>query len=105
MCSYIKPLLLALAIGICITIFHGTALATTSPCDTRDNLVALLADKYNEHRTASGVTNNGGLVEVFESRDGSTWKILLSNPQGFACVVAAGEAWKSKSLEPAGQAS
>jgi hypothetical protein len=43
---------------------------------------------------ALGVTANGGLLEVLTAKDGSTWTIILSTPQGLTCMTAAGEGWR-----------
>ena len=32
-------------------------------------------------------------MEVLTSPDGGTWTIIVTTPQGFACLVAAGEGW------------
>lgn len=71
-------------------------------CNTHDNVVALLAGKYQEHIVALGVTNVGGLVEVFESKDGATWTITVTSPHGQTCLVAAGEGWRKLDVKPEG---
>ncbi len=72
-------------------------------CRTRDRVVALLAEEYKEAQVAIGVTNSGGLVEVFAAADGSTWTIVVTSPRGMSCVVTAGEGWHAlewKTEEP-----
>ncbi len=41
-----------------------------------------------------GVTNKGALVEVLTTKDGLTWTIIVSIPNGLACLVAAGVGWR-----------
>jgi len=44
---------------------------------------------------ALGVTNNGGLVEVLSTNEGTTWSIIVTAPDGKSCLVAAGEGWRA----------
>ena len=64
-------------------------------CNERDNVLALLAKKYQETPIAAGVTNTGGLVEVLTDTKGGTWTIIVTTPQGMSCLVAAGEGWRN----------
>ena len=70
--------------------------AAQSACSPRTDVVGHLAKKYGEAPVAIGVTNKGGLVEVLTSNDGNTWTIIVSQPNGTSCMVAAGEGWRSK---------
>ena len=64
-------------------------------CDERTKVLGHLATKYREAPVAIGVTSAGGLVEVLSTGDGNTWTIIVSNPNGVACLVAAGEGWRA----------
>ena len=92
---------LALSAGI---VALATSTATAQPkCDARDSVVKHLASKYKENPVAIGVTNSGGLVEVLSTKNGTTWTIIVTTPQGMSCLVAAGEGWRNKAqlaLEP-----
>ena len=75
--------------------FSPSAMAQGQPpCDERDNVLALLAKKYQETPIAAGVTNTGGLVEVLTDMKGGTWTIIVTTPGGLSCLVAAGEGWR-----------
>ncbi len=65
------------------------------PCNQRDDVLGHLAQKYQELPVAVGVINRGGLVEVLSTGDGKTWTIIISSPDGQACMVAAGEEWRA----------
>ncbi len=65
------------------------------PCNQRDDVLGHLAQKYREVPVAIGVTNRGGLLEVLSTSDGNTWTIIISSPDGKACMVAAGEGWRA----------
>ena len=40
-----------------------------------------------------GLASNGSIVELTKS-DKGTWTILLTNPRGVTCLIAAGEYWE-----------
>ncbi len=73
--------------------------AAQSACSPRSDVIGHLAKKYGEAPVAIGVTNKGGLVEVLTSGDGDTWTIIVSMPNGNACMVAAGEGWRTKDYD------
>ena len=69
--------------------------AQAQQCDQRARVIGHLAQKYKEAPVAIGVTSTGGMVEVLTTGDGGTWTIILSNPNGTSCLVAAGEGWRA----------
>lgn len=77
------------------TTARAQTLAQAQQCDQRAKVIGHLAQKYQEAPVAIGVTTSGGIVEVLTSGDGSTWTIILSNPNGTSCLVAAGEGWRA----------
>lgn len=87
-----------LALSACLALIAHTAAAQTQQgrpqCNDRKQVLDLLAKKYKEAPVASGVTNNGGLVEVLSDAKGGTWTIIVTTPQGVSCLVAAGEGWR-----------
>ena len=91
----------SIQIGIATAIAMALMLATVNPswgqasCLPRSEALAQLAKKYGEVQVAIGVTNKGGLIEVLTSSGGNTWTILVSNPNGTSCLVAAGEGWRT----------
>lgn len=66
---------------------------TESVCAEREALMTSLSREYSEAPNAVGLANNGSVVELLTSRDGRTWTLLMTRPDGTSCVVAAGEAW------------
>ena len=75
--------------------------AAQSTCNPRTEVLGHLAKKYGEAPVAIGVTNKGGLVEVLTTGDGNTWTIIVSQPNGTSCMVAAGEGWRTKDYDAA----
>ena len=64
-------------------------------CGFRDNVLAQLASKYGEQPIGRGVAGTGGLIEVLTSGDGKTWTIIVTRPDGWACLVAEGQGWRT----------
>ena len=56
--------------------------------------MSLLGTKHQEATKAIGVTNSGGLLELFSTEDGSTWTLIVTSPDGCAYLVAAGTDWR-----------
>ncbi len=91
----------SLALGVGFALVTSTAMAQPQ-CNERDNVLELLAKKYQETPIAAGVTNTGGLVEVLTDMKSGTWTIIVTTPQGVSCVVAAGDGWRSRTRTPEG---
>lgn len=64
-----------------------------STCDVRKTLVAKLDTGYGEQPIAVGLASTGHVVEVLISVNGS-WTILITRPDGVACIAAVGEDWE-----------
>ncbi len=74
---------------------HAQTQSQTQSCDQRASVIGRLAEQYREAPVAIGVTSTGGMVEVLTTGDGGTWTIIVSNPNGTSCLVAAGEGWRA----------
>lgn len=72
----------------------AAASAADLVCAERETLLASLSKEFEEAPRELGLANNGTLVELLTTRDGSTWTMLMTRPDGTACVIAAGEAWE-----------
>lgn len=62
-------------------------------CGDRTSLLKQLEGSYKELPISMGLAANGSVVEVTRS-DKGTWSILLTNPTGVTCLMAAGEHWE-----------
>lgn len=84
--------------------FVQPATAQQPACTKRADVIGHLANKYSEAPVAIGLANNGGVIEVLSSHAGDSWTIIITMPNGTACMVAAGESWelvpKVAKLEP-----
>ncbi len=74
---------------------HAQTQSETLLCDQRASIIGRMAEKYREAPVAIGVTSTGSIVEVLTTRDGTTWTIIVSNPNGTSCLIAAGEGWRA----------
>ncbi|MGE0162634.1 MAG: hypothetical protein AB7S71_05795 [Dongiaceae bacterium] len=71
-----------------------TATAAQEICGARADLLEELTKRYHEAPAAVGLANSGVLVEVLTADNGSTWTIIVSQPNGTSCLVAAGKEWQ-----------
>ena len=70
-------------------------------CGPHTDVIKALGDKFHETPAATALTSAGTLLEVLTARDGSTWTIIVSRPDGLSCIVAAGENWQDKANQAA----
>ncbi len=87
-----------LAVGA-LPLGSGPASAQGAPaaCGARDGLLSQLESKYGEVPVAIGVTGGvrgGQLIELLTAKDGMTWTLILTTPQGLSCLIASGEGWR-----------
>lgn len=71
--------------------------AGASVCLERKMLVSYLAERFSEKPRALGLVQSSNVMEVYVSGNG-TWTIVVTNPQGLACIVAAGDTWEDVQL-------
>lgn len=86
-----------IAVSTTVAALIFPALATASPllCGERDDVLTKLASNYHEEPVSVALTSDGQLLEVLKSEK-MTWSILITNPNGVTCLVAAGESWQDK---------
>lgn len=63
-------------------------------CAARSDIVKSLQQEYEETPNAMGMSDSGAVIEVLSARDGKTWTILMTTPDGTSCVIATGEMWE-----------
>ena len=62
-------------------------------CGERRAVVQNLEQTYSEAPVSIGLASNGAVIEVLASPSGS-FTIILTQPTGLTCVMAAGENWE-----------
>ncbi len=81
----------ALALGLLV---HTAAAVRAQPvCMPHDELTERLYATFAEVPAANAIANNGALVELFASRDRSSWTLAMTRPGGMSCVLVAGQEW------------
>ncbi len=89
---------LFLSIAVAMLLLAGAAFmahpaAAQQAGRPRAEVVKVLGDRYAEESVGLGIAQNGGVIELFISKDGATWTIVLTMPNGLSQVIAAGESW------------
>jgi hypothetical protein len=84
----------AAVVLIAMSAIPVAAAPASPPCAPRPELLKQLAKQFHEEPAALGLTSNGSLIEVLTSDDGSTWTIMITQPKGPSCLVAAGASWE-----------
>lgn len=69
--------------------------AQAANCAKRAEIVNRLGTTYGETRQSVGLGQNNAVVEVFASDTTGTWTIIVTMPNGMACLVASGESWET----------
>lgn len=84
------PIALAAALPAAAVPFEA---ARGAVCGERAAVVERLRDAYGETRRAYGLQRGASVIEVYASDATGSWTILVTTPDGVACLVAAGESW------------
>lgn len=93
------PKILLLRAAIAAALAYATPIAeaqTRSACAERTTVVERLAEKYGETLQSMGLHRNNGVLEVYASEATGTWTILVTRPDGMACLIAAGQMWEGQ---------
>ena len=85
-------------VATALTAIVAAAMPTESAadplCGERAMLISALADRYHESPKSMGLSADGAVVEVLASTAGN-WTILITRPDGLACMMASGESWEN----------
>ena len=84
----------AAAIGLALAASQP-ALAAPRTCAAHTEVIERLAQRYGETLQSMGMHSSDGLLEVYASEATGTWTILVTSPDGTACLVAAGQMWEA----------
>jgi hypothetical protein len=71
-------------------------------CGKRADIISQLSEKYGETRRSMGLAAGRGVVELYASEETGSWTILMTSPQGIACMMAAGQAFEVEPVKAAG---
>ena len=82
--------MLALSLGLAGMLAAADLAHGAPQCDSRDRVLALLADRYGETRRSVGIAGQAAVMELFASEDTGTWSITMTLPDGTKCLMASG---------------
>jgi hypothetical protein len=68
-------------------------------CGARDEVLAVLAERYGESRRSIGMTAQGQVVETFANADSGSWTITVTFADGRMCLVASGMAFEAHAAD------
>ena len=68
--------------------------AQQTVCGNRTEIVKRLESRYDEKASALGLAATGGVIELFTSEKG-TFTLMITQPNGVSCLVAAGDNWET----------
>ncbi len=105
LCGNISALFKAAVVAAAFSMITGPAWGQLL-CAPRDDVIEQLQREYDEVPVQSGITKqNGQLIELFMSKGGATWTLLVTLHDGRSCPVAFGIDWgsaPSDMLKPTG---
>ncbi|MGX9143115.1 hypothetical protein [Mesorhizobium sp. 128a] len=85
----------------------GTALALSTLsaqaqfiCGGHSDLVAGLAQAFQQKQIGYGVVGEAAIVEIYVSANG-TWSMLVTDVQGRSCIFATGDGWENTAIATA----
>lgn len=88
-------------VSILLTAAFGLAVGAPDPaqaqgpaCVKRKDLLKHLEARFSEVPVALGLSENGSVVEVFAAKDGATWTVTMTMPNGLSCLIASGQEWQ-----------
>ncbi len=98
------------AVGLALTLMMAAATLTNpanaqTVCLAHGDLVKQLSTRYAEEPMGIGLANDGTVMQLFASKDGNTWTLVRTLPDGTSCLMAGGEAWADVPTPVAGRAS
>lgn len=70
-----------------------------SSCGERDRIVASLQQKHGETVTGVGLAGGAAVIELWSSPETGSWTLLMTRPDGRACLMAAGQSWTGASAK------
>lgn len=88
-------------LAICLALaLVGDALAVNPTCTKYDKQRSIVQnERWREAPIGRGISMNGLMIELYRLKDGSTWTLLYTNPNGQSCVLQAGQGWEDISWQ------
>jgi len=71
-------------------------------CAAHDQMVERLGAKFTEVPVSLGLAASGHVLEIFTAKEGETWTLVATAPEGKSCIMAAGKYWQQLPIKPEG---
>lgn len=84
---------------ILLALLAPTQAIAQAACLPHGKMADMLDQRYLEQPVSAGLEASGRLLEVFATADGGTWTLVMTTPNGLACVVASGLEWQDAILK------
>ncbi len=88
---YKTAILIALIVG---SFLLSPAALAQPVCGQHNSVSDNLKKSYSEAPVSMGLTPDGGVLEVFASKEG-TWSMVVTQPSGISCLIAVGQSWEN----------
>ncbi len=88
-----RTVILSTLILIAGSFAHPPAAWAQPVCGSHQSISENLKKSYTEAPVSMGLTSGGGVIEVFASPKG-TWTLIITQPNGMSCLIAAGHDWE-----------
>ena len=88
-----KTAILSALVLIIGSSFLAPAASAQPVCGAHRTVSDNLKKSYAEAPVSMGVTMGGGVIEVYASAEG-TWTLVITQPNGMSCLIAAGQDWE-----------
>ncbi len=94
---------LVIASILTVSLISSSVNAQRNDCGPRKDVIEFLMKKYKETPVTVALSKDGRLLELFTTKNGETWTIVKTRPDGIACLMDAGTDWQelnSINLDP-----
>jgi hypothetical protein len=81
---------LALALSCAALVPALPADAQQARCAPRAQVLDMLEKRFGETRRAIGLTSSSAVMELYASDENGSWTVLVTLPNGMACLVGVG---------------
>ena len=91
--------MLRLITATLMTLFVTLPATAQTVCMERDHVLTALEGEHAEVPVAVGLSDDGKVVEIAASSNGS-WTVIVTDPNKVSCIVASGVAWREVVANP-----
>ena len=81
------------AIALYVGTLMDAAYSQQQQCTSHEKMIELLSKRFLEVPKVVGLVGKKRVMEMYASKTG-TWTILITNPEGYTCILAAGQSYE-----------